>query len=81
MAGFIPSDNVRRGLSRAQGRDELLLDTGYGRVKDLFRFGAKGFQRILSQLLFVKAGFLFVNMTEFFPMGKKAVGGVSIRMG
>ena len=51
MAGFIPSDNVRRGLSRAQGRDELLLDTGYGRVKDLFRFGAKGFQRILSQLL------------------------------
>jgi hypothetical protein len=81
MAGFIPSDNVRRGLSRAQGRDELLLDTGYGRVKDLFRFGAKVFQRILSQLLFVKAGFLFVNMTEFFPMGKKAVGGDSIRMG
>ena len=34
-----------------------------------------------AAMLFVKAGFLFVNMTEFFPMGKKAVGGDSIRMG
>ena len=38
MAGFIPSDNVRRGLSRAQGRDELLLDTGDVGIEDSFGF-------------------------------------------